>query len=242
MNKNINITTFLSTNEFTIQKDKTKSPLFTIEFTENSEPLINSIQLIGSTISDDYKSITFKATSVQSLKKFQSKKENVTYENALRLIVSLIDQLNYLIKKEFSCFYEYTPENIIVVDGTKFIYLSNNDLIKIEKSSANIRFTRPFSREGFISPEISQITSIPTEVNYKTIYYSLGVLVVYFLLNVNINRTNTKTPNTTNISILEKENELKLNEILTPIYGTKLYWLLIRCLDNDPEKRSILYI
>jgi len=27
-----------------------------------------------------------------------------------------------------------------------------------------------------------------------------------------------------------------------PIYQTKLYWLIERCLDLDPEKRSIVFI
>jgi len=62
-------------------------------------------------------------------------------------------------------------------------------------------------------------------LNYKTIYYSLAVLAVYFLFDKNINN-----------------NDLSNEENLKPIEGTKLFGLLIRCLYEDPEKRTIIYI
>jgi hypothetical protein len=65
---------------------------------------------------------------------------------------------------------------------------------------------------------------LPTEISYKTIYYSLGSLAVFFL--------SRKT--------FSKEEEVK--ELLKPIAYTKLYWLLLRTLEAQPERRSILYI
>ena len=65
-------------------------------------------------------------------------------------------------------------------------------------------------------------------MNYKTIYYSLGALVVYFLFNKNINNNDGL------------KNDL--NEILKPIEGTKLFGLLNRCLCEESNSRSIIYI
>ena len=222
------MTEFLSTDEFSIYKNEKDNTEFTIEFTTSSESLINSMiktkQIIGSSISDDYKSLTFRASSIKSLKKYLSKRENITYENTLKLIWSLTKQLHYLITIEHECFYEYIIENIIVIDDDKFIYISNEDLLKLSKSN-KIQFTKPFNREGFISPEVFKINNIPSELNYKTIYYSLAVLAVYFLFDKNINN-----------------NDLSNEENLKPIEGTKLFGLLIRCLYEDPERRTIIYI
>ena len=170
--------------------------------------------------------LTFRASSVKSLRKFISNKENINYENTLKLIVSLTKQIQYLITTENECFYEYIIENIIVIDDDKFIYLSNDDLLKLSDSN-NFNFTKPFNRNGFISPELLKINSIPSELNYKTIYYSLGALVVYFLFDKNINKHGSN---------------YDLNEILKPIEGTKLFGLIIRCLFQEANERSIVYI
>jgi hypothetical protein len=116
--------------------------------------------------------------------------------------------------------------NIIVIDDDKFVYLSNDDLLKLSESN-NFSFTKPFNRNGFISPELLKINSIPSELNYKTIYYSLGALVVYFLFDKNINKDGFNND---------------INEILKPIEGTKLFGLIIRCLFQEANERSIVYI
>jgi len=222
---------FLSTDEFSVYKNKEQSTLFTIEFQVNSESLIDSMikskLIISSFISDDYKIFSFRASSVKSLKKFISNRENINYENTLKMIVSLCNQFQYLITIKYECFYKYIIENIIVIDDDKFIYLSNEDLIKLSESN-KIKFIKPFNREGFISPELLKITSIPSELNYKTIYYSLGALVVYFLFDKNINNKDSL--------------KYDLNEILKPIEGTKLFGLLNRCLCEEANSRSVIYI
>ena len=234
---------FLSTDEFSIYKNKEQGSLFMIKFQVNSESLINSIiktkLIIGSSISDNYKALTFRASSVKSLKKFISNKKNTNYENTLKLIVSLTNQIQYLIITESKCFYEYIIENIIVIDDDKFIYLSNDDLLKLSESN-NFHFTKPFNREGFISPELLKINSIPSELNYKTIYYSLGALVVYFLFDKNINNKDGFKDGFKDD--FKDDFNSDLNEILKPIEGTKLFGLLIRCLFQEANERSIVYI
>ena len=220
---------FLSTDEFSIYKSEKNKTFFTIEFQENSESLINSLiktkLILASSIDDEYKSISFTASSVKSLKKFLLKKENINYENALKIILSLTKQFQYLITKEHSCFYEYIIENIIVIDDEKFACISNEELLELSESN-KIKFVKPFNREGFISPELLKINTIPSELNYKTLYYSLGALVVYFLFDKNIN----------------KHDIHDLNEILKPIEGTKLFGLLNKCLFEEANIRSIIYI
>ena len=134
---------FLSTDEFSVYKNKDDNTLFTIEFQKSSESLINSMiktkVIIASYISDDYKILSFRSSSVKSLKKFLSNRENINYENTLKIIVSLCKQFQYLITIEYECFYEYVIENIIVIDDDKFIYLSNEDLLKLSESNLRIK-------------------------------------------------------------------------------------------------------
>ena len=221
---------FLSTDEFSISKNERDKTYFTIEFQENSEPLINSLiktkLIIASSINDDYTNISFRASSVKSLKKFLYKRENISYENALKIILCVTKQFQYLILKEYLSFYQFIIENIIVLDNETFIYLSNEGLMPVINSN-NIQFVKPFNREGFISPEVLKINSIPTELNYKTIYYSLAALIIYFLFDKNINNLN-------NI------DDLKC--VLKPIEGTKLFGLLNRCLFEESNSRNIIYL
>ena len=172
----------------------------------------------------DDKSIFFNAFSVTTLKEFQQtlKNPNIKYQKTLQLILSLGQQLEYLIETENVSFYEYNPENVIVIDGTIFIYLSNN-LMRVFKKHT-MEFTFPFIRAPhlLISPELAKIQNIPSTVNHKTIYYSLGLLSLSFLLN-------------------ERIGEFHLEQI-DFLKNTKLYWLLLRCLDLDPSKRTIVYL
>jgi hypothetical protein len=237
---------FLSTDDFSVYKKNNDNTFFSIEFQQNNGPLINSLiktkLIIASSISDDYDSFSFRASSVKSFKKFMSKTENINYENALKIILSLTKQFQYLITKEKLCFYKYIIENIIVIDNEKFIYLSNEELFELSESN-KIQFVRPFNYEGFISPELLKINCIPSEINYKTVYYSLGSLVVYFLFKKNIinNENNNENNNEYNNENNTKSNTESINEILNPIEGTKLFELLIRCLYKEASQRAIIY-
>jgi hypothetical protein len=80
----------------------------------------------------------------------------------------------------------------------------------------------PFtSKEYFLSPELLEVKVIPSYINYKTSYFSLGQLIVNLFS--------------------EDENE---NEILENIHikNTKLYFSLERMLEKDPTNRSIIFI
>ena len=217
--------------EFTItcvQKNPKVSNLYSIQCSHGfSTSLLNSfMNLIKKykVSTKDSQSIFFHASSVSTLKQFQQTltNTNVKYQKTLELILSLGQQLEYLIETENVSFYEYNPEKVIVIDGTIFIYLSNH-LTNMNKKRT-MEFTFPFIRAPhlFISPEMAKIQYIPCTVHHKTIYYSLGLLSIFFLLNQQI-------------------GEFHLDQI-DFLKNTKLYWLLLRCLDLDPLKRTIVYL
>ena len=212
-----------------LQKNPKFSNVYLIECSRcYSTPLINSfMNLVKNVSTMDSKSIFFNASSVTTLKEFQQTltNPNVKYQKTLDLILSLGQQLEYLIETENVSFYEYNPENVIVIDDKIFIYLSNKlNHVTNAPNKRTMEFRFPFIRAPhlLISPEVATIQSIPCTINHKAIYYSLGLLSTFFLLN-------------------ERVGEFHLDE-LNFLKNTKLYWLLLRCLDLDPLKRSIVYL
>jgi prolipoprotein diacylglyceryltransferase len=122
-----------------------------------------------------------------------------------------------------------------VIDEEIFIYLSNEELVDREKE--NLIINLPFSYKGFLSPELLKLNYIPAKINFKTIYYSLGLLVVYCLTEVNLLDDKIESPIDDKI-----EDKDPLNEVLKSIIGTKLYYFLVRSLDKEPKNRSLNYI
>jgi hypothetical protein len=216
-------------NDYTISNEDDDN-IFYIRFASRSEQLITSFakQLVGVTVFADYKTVCFRASSVKTYTQFRDdlRVENgvrrMNYAATLSMVTDLTMQLTRLLAQN-KCFYVFDPENLIVVDGTKFIYVSNEHLLDFIPRRGTILFMKPFIKlRRFSSPEVSRIVILPSEINHKAIYYSLGMLALYGLYDDD--------------AFDEERDKMK------SIKGTKLYWLVKRCLDEDPNKRSILFI
>jgi hypothetical protein len=74
----------------------------------------------------------------------------------------------------------FSPENLIVINGDRFVYCSSEHLIDVNPDNMTVVFTCPFSKtDGFTSPEILAVDTIPTEIDIRSIYYGFGALIVY---------------------------------------------------------------
>jgi hypothetical protein len=235
-----------SLNEFTIYQDRKKPTLFCIKnnYTNNNNSLtlfysIININIVNSSniINDnnDY-SLIIKASSIKSFTQFKKEQKIKNDMNQLphiiilMLINSLTKQLHYLLEKESKCFYTFTTDNIIVIDDCKFLYLSNEHLKEVKNN--NIRIYSPISKTiGYLSPEIQKASSIPIIINYRTIFYSLGLFVVSNLHNED-NETDIRY-----FRISNAENVFPLS-----LKDNKLYYFLKRCLHNNPNKRYLMYV
>ena len=87
----------------------------------------------------------------------------------------------------------------------------------------------PYEKPYFSSPEIINTNKLPALIHYKSCYYSLGLLIVFCYFGEYLLKGN---------DIPSKES---LEFSLKPIYLSKLYWFLLRCLQDNPEKRTLLY-
>lgn len=227
--------------------------IFRIEFAHPSPSLIRSLvktKLIqGATSTSDYKTIQFKATSVKSFAQFQSDLKTATGAPNLPIGIAahmtgcLTQQLKYLISTESRTIIGYAAANVIVINDKKFAYIGSefvSEIKPIDPDQDNNLDNRtqicyPFSpTDFFVSPELLRITELPSYVHYKTAYFSMACLIIYALLN----NTDFYT---------EYLQHRQADKIITalhphPINETKLYWLLSRCLLEDPERRTILLI
>jgi len=213
-----------------------KNQLFKIEFDYSVPVLINSIiktRLIrGATCTDDYTMLIFKADSVQMFDDF--KHRNIYF--VANMVTTLSTQLKYMIELDSSLFLGYNTKNLIIIDGNKIVFL-DCDLIK-EINENKIMTTSPFKKSDFFfSPELENMNIFPTNIHYKTCYFSLGCLLLYALLN---------EENSTSLykDLLEKVNYNVCDKYLNnlPFKDTKLYFMICRCLVEEPEKRCILFI
>ena len=234
-------------NEVELWKSETIENTYRIQLNHESNSLLKSILktniILGATISNEFKTLHFKAVNVKPFFYFKSivnKNINLSTNDDnifIKLMYFLTKQIDFLITIEKKCFYKLHPNNIFIIDDYKFIYLSNEYLIDINENN-RMQIQYPFEKhEWFDSPEILELDTLPTEIHYKTVYYSLASIAIYLLLdndndNDNENENNKK----------KEEKKKKINKLFELIEGTKLFGFLKRCLRIVPEKRSILFI
>ena len=205
--------------------------IFKIIFAYPSRALINSLiktKIIhGGTATEDYKTLQFRANTVTPLLKN-------TAQFAAQLTSSLATQLSDLITAESRTIIGYAPENIIVINGKKSAFLGSEWVAELEGEM--FQLTYPFGpTDFFVSPELFRVKELPSYVHYKSAYFSLACLIAHVLLGGEHEYYQEYLKNKNPETILTYLNGHSIN-------GTKLYWLLSRCLVDDPRKRSILFI
>jgi len=156
------------------------------------------------------------------------------YKLTERQILCLIQSLSFQIKWFESnnlTFLGWNLEDIIVIDDFYF-FISTNKFLQPFHFHLGMDFIElfiPCEKPYFSSPEIVNINKLPASIHYKSCYYSLGLLIVFCSFGEYLLKGN---------DIPSKERQ---ENILKPIYLSKLYWFLQRCLQDEPEKRILLY-
>lgn len=169
--------------------------------------------------------LDFCAHSVKHLTDF---KDSLDYNKVISMIYCLNKQHSFLSKKyNYGLFY-LDLKDIVVIDSSIFICI-NPEVVKNINLIGEFVFYSPFSRNSksaFFSPELLVLDKIPSAVDCKCFYYSLGALAIYCLFGKNIKDLDV--------------NDVK--HILNPIYQTKLYWMLLKATDSNSERRNLIYI
>ncbi len=224
---------------------KLENSIYKISFRYTAYSLVNSLVrsrlIMGSSTDENYKTITFKAESVKTFRQYmhdydvRTGKKALLVSDAAKMIRSLVNQLSYLLEKDSSTIIGYTPEELIVINDEKFAFLGSELVANFDEVTKYAIISYPFSsKDFFFSPEIIRIKEIPDYIHYKTSYFSLACLIIYALLGDNEFYS----------EYLRHKQTEKIIEYLDnhPIKQTKIYWLLSRCLVEEPNNRSIILI
>jgi hypothetical protein len=153
-----------------------------------------------------------------------------------KLMIHLIDaisrQILYLEQHNYT-FYKLTLESILVIDGIRFFVADPMLVTPLNPSiPKSIEFCTPINKTGFISPELANMTTLPAIIPHNSVYYSLGLLILYCCSS----QPEKEKDN------LQPKPPKEFKELLAPLIGTKLYWFIKRCLMDNPEKRLLLLI
>ncbi len=189
--------------------------------------LINFLLIVTQGFSDN-NDINFIAESVQTLEDLL-KKYNYLLPEALcfKMIDHISKQINYY-RNNNILLYGFDLKDILVINYSIFVIINVDYMMPIKNNLLHIYL--PITKPYFSNPEIYEITSLPTNININCIYYSIGVLVTFCLLNKYLLVGN---------EILSKN---QIENILKPLYGKKIYYFLMRCLEDEPEKRHLILI
>jgi len=170
----------------------------------------------------DKSKIKFFCESIEPLSKYikrNSKKEgHISYES----IIKIIYDLGFTIKtlensnKSILCF---SIDDIIVLNDETFLFINTQKILDITNKK-NITLKQPINlKNSFLTPDVDW-NVLPVKANYTSSYYSLADMLIFILFG-------------------EKwDGDISL---LNPIIKTKLYYLLLRCLEKEPSKRQLLY-
>lgn len=230
--------------DYTIMRNKN---LYIIEFKtlKGVIPLVNSLIktniIQGASRDETYKKIKFTAASVKTLREYQNdmmkkrNKNNLLVSEVAKMIRNLSSQLYYLIDNESHTILGYNIDDIIVINDEKFAYLGSELVANINEESELAMISCPFSyKDFFFSPELFSIKEIPYYVNYKIAYFSFGLMIIYCLLG---------NDEFYNEYLKHKQTKKLLDELKNhPIKDTRIFWLLSRCLAEEPNDRSIILI
>jgi len=198
--------------------------------------------------------VTVKAGNVLPLVEFLKKNKSSPGINIYLVSKMLADisvQLNYLDIHQKTLLYleisnimvivyddDYFKENNVDTSDIKFIYASTESIVNIDKSlDDSVIVNIPYLKNQYLSPELHNLYTLPGYIHKSCSYYSLVLIGVVMLidhrmLDLPANKNMFRTPMTKN-RILEHIEEIK---------PTKLYYLIERAVDNDPKKRTFLFV
>lgn len=185
------------------------------------QSLVNTNLILGASVTPEYTSLCFKASTFSKYKPSESGLEVYLLAKIMSDLSTQLSYLNTFCQKSFLGF---SQKHLFVLDNTTWIYLSDEYLFDLTEGKLEILY--PFNHTDFyMAPELYQIKEIPSKVPLQVAYYSLGVLIIH-----------ASYPNT-----IEKQEP---KQLLEQVYwkGTKFYYFIQRCISTEPLKRHILFI
>ncbi|MFY7727967.1 MAG: hypothetical protein ACOVRN_00470 [Flavobacterium sp.] len=228
-----------------------KTPIhYKVQFTSPAYALIQSIVhthiLPGAYTDDQYRTLTFKAHSVRT-----QMIAPLPIATIGSMLPTLVRQLEYLLRVQKCTIYGIGPADIILINDTIPMFVGSEWVLRLEEDREEEdreeedreeedreevgMVTRPFvSTEAYFSPEVLEIRQLPSSIHYKTAYASLGLWIIVLLVGDDAFYRDY---------IRHKQLDQCLDLLRThPVFQTRLYGVLSRCLVEDPTQRCLLLL
>jgi len=166
--------------------------------------------------------IIFNCKTIQTLKDFikNSPLNRLSYDAMIKLIYDIGFTIKTLEEqqKAILCF---GLDDIMVINENIFFFINSKKILQIIKKQITLKVPLDI-KTSFLPPDVNW-KQLPIKTHFKTGIYSFALLLIY---------TSTNT-------FYEKG----INDaILNPIYQTKLYYFILRCLNDNPDERLFLYV
>jgi len=189
------------------------------------------------------KEIIFNARNVKSLKDFMKKRGGrMTYDDCFYFFKGVTKQLKALEKKDITIPF-FSISDIIVIDDKLFLCANENNVLDIEDDL--IVIDKPYQNNGFFSPELEEITDLPSKISHKSGLFSLAAMATSLLNNKKLTEKEIENGFYWKTQTPPKQTYENLSNkalLLDLIFNTELYWALERCLDKNPEDRYYFFI
>ena len=166
--------------------------------------------------------IHFECDSFQSLKEFidNSTTKRLNYDKTIKMIYDIGFIIKSLEQKE-KAILSFSLDDITVIDENVFFFINTGKILPILNNEITLKMPIDI-KKSFLTPDVDW-KHLPIKTHFTTGIYSFALLVIYA---------------TTKINYQKKIND----DFFNPIYQTKLYYFLLRCLNDNPEERQFLYI
>jgi hypothetical protein len=238
---------------------KNVSSIFELECTHHSPNLrifMNSLSktglIVGSSSNETFTTLRFKANSVKSFQIYKTEMEQQTKRQGLsihiiaKMVDNLMSQLNYLLYEEHMPIIGYHSSDILVINDDTFVFINYENMVKTNQHNQHnqhnkgifnefFTITMPFDHNDFfVSPEQMRIKELPAKIHYHSCYFSVALFIVYALLG---------NDEFYQDYVIHQNPQAIINCLDTHVIkDTKMYWLLSRCLAEDPNERCVLFV
>ena len=209
---------------------KKKDDLYQLEYNKENELIISSLNIQEQIVSKEDKSdtvvIDIAINMVESYPQLLSRHENtLSYEICENLLKDIGSQC-IMMENNGIVYADLEVSNIISINnGNRFIYLDDNTF---EKNSKTTFILNKFvERTNFSSPELLKVSKLPSQVYSKSWIFCLSA-IVFFSLTKEIG--------------VQRLREEEIKSKLESIQDTKLYFCLLRMLQQNHHMRAFLFV
>lgn len=215
----------------------------------------------GDETEDGWSVLSFPARTLSLLSAFQDELPQLRMPISVvaKIAHSLSQQLQYLTRMYRRSIVGYSLEDVIVINGEIAFFLNDERIIPFEEQTEEMELFCGYAPTDFyFSPEMFCVRTIPYRISRKTALFSLACLLIHLLVGEAgfyhdyVHALEEKKNESSPTILSPAPSELDARPTVVrhllgalahhPIYQSKLYWLLYRCLEVSIDKREWLFV